>query len=203
MGTAAACEAVEWLRQPPGFKSLALRAVTRHYGWVWTRLLGRLKLKMQAAVSNPIQAPSDSRGFCFLCSFEVASGCRKIKIISSFHSRNAHPLRRTQRMGHARLELCRRVRGLPSRRTGGKSIGAPPSLLLQPSNLDILFTSRCCGDNVQSFGSLARLTRRSQPRNSRSTSFCYEKRLFWVAAPRFTSSFLTGTARIRSLHRGK
>jgi hypothetical protein len=29
-------------------------------------LLGRLKMKMQAAVSNPIQAPSDSRGFRFL-----------------------------------------------------------------------------------------------------------------------------------------
>lgn len=28
---AAACEAVEWLRQPLGFKSLALRAVTRRY----------------------------------------------------------------------------------------------------------------------------------------------------------------------------
>ena len=43
---AAACEAVEWPRQPLGFESLALRSVTRPYEMSLDRAVGRIRIEI-------------------------------------------------------------------------------------------------------------------------------------------------------------
>ena len=68
---AAACEAVEWPRQPLGFESLALRTVTRHYGRALTAPFIEIELIVQAAVLVLTSAPSDSRGLGFFHGYEV------------------------------------------------------------------------------------------------------------------------------------